>query len=160
VGIINGLAHPALNYWEVLLCDYSLHAQANRDAVAGETLVTTTFRGTATRGFASPDDPNCAVCMKPGTELAFAGPVIYDNRWIWTRQIDQRVAKFVQLDPESPHRHHDAIEFNNGDTILVTQLCAGQIVTVVQLPNTKQPTQRTEPLVIDLRAIPLGEPAE
>src|SRR6516162_331977 len=80
------------------MCDYSLHAVATRPAKVGETLVTTTFRGTATRGFASESDLNVAVCMLPGTELAFADNVRYDNRWIWTKTIDSRVGKFNQID--------------------------------------------------------------
>ncbi len=53
------------------MCDYSLHAVASRPAKVGETLVTTTFRGTSTRGFASIDEPEVAVCLLPGTELGF-----------------------------------------------------------------------------------------
>ena len=54
------------------MCDYSLRAVASRPAEVGETVITTNFRGTSTRGFASESDPNTAVCMLPGTELAFA----------------------------------------------------------------------------------------
>ena len=39
------------------MCDYSLHAVASRPAKAGETLITTTFRGTGTRGFAAEAEP-------------------------------------------------------------------------------------------------------
>ena len=53
------------------MCDYSMHAVANRPAKVGETLITTTFRGTSTRGFASEQEPAVAVCLLPGTELAF-----------------------------------------------------------------------------------------
>ena len=63
----------------------------------GETLITTTFRGTSTRGFASESDPNVAVCMLPGTELAFGDDVKYDNRWIWTKTTGYRVGKFDQI---------------------------------------------------------------
>src|ERR1035437_2461333 len=52
------------------MCDYSLHAVATRPAQVGETLITTTFRGSLTRGFASESDPAVAVCMLPGTNLA------------------------------------------------------------------------------------------
>ena len=79
------------------MCDYSLHAVATRPAKVGETLITTTFRGTSTRGFASEREPAVAVCMLPGTELAFAEDVKYDNRWIWTRTTDWRVGKFNQI---------------------------------------------------------------
>jgi hypothetical protein len=119
------------------MCDYSLHAVATRPAVVGETLVTTTFRGTSTRGFASESDTSVAVCMLPGTELAFENDVRYDNRWIWTRTINSRVGKFGKIDPHIPERHHDAIEFPDGSYVLVTQLVEGQRATVLQLPVTK-----------------------
>jgi hypothetical protein len=119
------------------MCDYSLHAVTSRPAEVGETLVTTTFRGTSTRGFASEKDPGVAVCMLPGTELAFDEDVKYDNRWIWTRSINSRVGKFGKMDPHVPDRHHDAIEFPDGNYVLVTQLCEGQRVTVLQLPVTQ-----------------------
>ena len=127
------------------MCDYSLHAVATRPAQVGETLITTTFRGTSTRGFASESDPAVAVCMLPGTELAFAENVKYDNRWIWTREISFRVGKFGAIDPDVPHRHHDAVEFPDGSHVLVTQLCEGQRVTVLQLPVVGQPTEHKEP---------------
>ena len=120
------------------MCDYSLHAVATRPAQVGETLITTTFRGTSTRGFASESDPAVAVCMLPGTELAFAENVKYDNRWIWTREISFRVGKFGAIDPDVPHRHHDAIEFPDGTNVLVTLLSEGQRATVLQLPVTQQ----------------------
>ena len=116
------------------MCDYSLHAVATRPARDGETLISTTFRGTSTRGFASEHEPTVAVCMRPGTELAFAEDIKYDNRWIWTRTLDWRVGKFNQIQPELHDRHHDAIEFPDGSHVLVTQLCTGQRVTVLQLP--------------------------
>ena len=121
------------------MCDYSMHATATRPAKVGETLVTTTFRGTSTRGLASEQDLSVAVCMLPGTELAFASDVRYDSRWIWTRTINSRVGKFGKIDPNVPDRHHDAIEFPDGKSVLVTQLVEGQRVTVLQLPVTQQP---------------------
>jgi|ERR1700726_2316348 len=121
------------------MCDYSLHAVATRPAKVGETLVTTTFRGTSTRGFASESDLGVAVCMLPGTELAFTQDVKYDNRWIWTRTINSRVGKFGKVDPHIPDRHHDAVEFPDGNYVLVTQLCEGQRATVLQLPVTTTP---------------------
>ena len=52
------------------MCDYSLHAVATRPAEVAETLVLTNFPS-GTHGFASPDDPKVAVCLRPGTEIAF-----------------------------------------------------------------------------------------
>ena len=124
------------------MCDYSLHAVATRPAQVGETLITTTFRGTSTRGFASESDPNVAVCMLPGTELAFAENVKYDNRWIWTREISFRVGKFGYIDQHIPHRHHDAVEFPDGTNVLVTLLTEGQRVSVLQLPVIPQGSSR------------------
>ena len=127
------------------MCDYSLHAVATRPARVGETLTTTTFHGTSTRGFASESDPEIAVCMLPGTELAFAENVKYDNRWIWTRAINSRVGKFGAIEPDVPHRHHDAIEFPDGSNVLVTQLCEGQRVTVLQSPVAQQAAPQARP---------------
>ena len=127
------------------MCDYSLHAVATRPARVGETLITTTFRGTSTRGFASEQEPDVAVCMLPGTELAFADNVKYDSRWIWTRQVNFRVGKFGTVDQNIPDRHHDAIEFPDGSRVLVTLLCEGQRATVLQLPVTPQTVSRATP---------------
>lgn len=124
------------------MCDYSLHAVASRAAKAGETLVTTTFRGTATRGFASESDLTVAVCLMPGTELAFTEDVKYDSPWLWTRTVRQRVAKFTAVARDVPDRHHDAIEFVSGKQVLVTQLRTGQRVMVLQLPAPKQGAER------------------
>jgi hypothetical protein len=138
------------------MCDYSLHAVATRPAQVGETLITTTFPGTSTRGFASESDPDVAVCMLPGTELAFAENVQYDNRWIWTREIGFRVGKFGAVDRHVADRHHDAIEFPDGSQVLVTLLCEGQRVTVLQLPVVHQPTERAPASTGATTATPLS----
>ena len=139
------------------MCDYSLHAVTSRPAEVGEELVTTTFRGTSTRGFASESDRSVAVCLLPGTELAFAEEVRYDNRWIWTRTINSRVGKFGKIDPLVPERHHDAIEFADGSYVLVTQLVEGQRVTVLQLPVTRPlpASASTEQSTTTVRRIPV-----
>ena len=130
------------------MCDYSLHAVASRPARVGETLVTTTFRGTSTRGFASEAEPEVAVCMLPGTELAFERDVEYERNWLWKKRAGYQVARFRSVEPDVPHRHHDAIEFPGGRNVLVTLLCAGQRATVLQLPVTPQDrsaASRSEP---------------
>ena len=137
------------------MCDYSLHAVATRPAVVGETLVTTTFRGTSTRGFASQSDLGVAVCLLPGTELAFAEDVKYDNRWIWTRTINSKVGKFGKIDPHIPERHHDAIEFPDGNYVLVTQLCEGQRAPVLHMPVTRPVAAPGEPAAAPQSATPL-----
>src|SRR5258708_17385733 len=116
------------------MCDYSLHAVASRPAKVGETLVTTTFPRTSTRGFAAEGEPGVAVCLLPGTELAFERDVKYDQGWIWTRTTSFRVAKFGVVEPIVPHRHHHAIAFPDGSNVLVPLLVEGHRATVLQLP--------------------------
>src|SRR4029453_11815666 len=53
------------------MCDYSLHNVATRPAQIEDKLVTTKFRKSITRGFAAVGDLNVAVCLMPGTEIAF-----------------------------------------------------------------------------------------
>jgi hypothetical protein len=80
--------------------------------------------------------------MLPGTELAFDDNVKYDNSCTWSKAIDFRVGKFGAIDPHIPHRHHDAIEFPDGNWVLVTQLMEGQRATVLQLPVTSHTPER------------------
>ena len=115
------------------MCDYSLHAVATRPAEVAETLVSTNFPS-GTRGFASPGNPRVAVCLRPGTEIAFENDVQTDGMMFRKKIIGDRLARFRQIDLNKPHRHHDALEFSNGTIVLVTDLAAGQRATVLQLP--------------------------
>jgi hypothetical protein len=94
--------------------------------------------------------------MLPGTELAFAEDVEYDNRWIWQRAINFRVGKFGAIEPDVPHRHHDAIEFPDGSNVLVTQLSEGQRVTVLQLPVVHQVTKHAQSAADTNAAAPIS----
>ena len=125
------------------MCDYSLNAVASRPAKVGETLITTTFRGAGTRGFAAEAEPEVAVCLLPGTELAFADAVGYDDNLGWKKSMSVRVARFRKVEPNVSYRHHDAIEFPDGSTVLVTQLRKGQRATVLQLPIGAQVSERS-----------------
>jgi hypothetical protein len=53
------------------MCDYSLHLVQSRPAKVGDNLVSTAFANSLTRGFAAVDAPDVAVCLLPGTEVAF-----------------------------------------------------------------------------------------
>ena len=116
------------------MCDYSLHAIASRPARVGETLISTHFRGSATLGFASPAEKGVAVCLLPGTELAFETNVRYRAGWFNTRIVNFNVAKFCKIAPEALCQHHDALAFPDGSTVLVNSLVQGQRVRVLQLP--------------------------
>jgi hypothetical protein len=118
------------------MCDYSLHNVATRPAKVDDRLMTRDF-GTRTRGFAAPDDPRTAVCVLPGTELAFDTPVKYGPEILfgWLRKtLNYRTAIFRQINKESVMAHHDALEFPDGKIILLTNLAAGQEAVVLQLP--------------------------
>jgi hypothetical protein len=94
--------------------------------------------------------------MLPGTELAFAEDVKYESRWIWAKAIKFRVGKFGVIDPNLPHRHHDAIEFPDGSHVLVTQLCEGQRATVLQLPAVHRVTEPAKSAVGTTATIPIS----
>jgi hypothetical protein len=119
-----------------LMCDYSLHAVASRPAKVGETLVSTSFRGSVTLGFASPGEKGVAVCLLPGTELAFERNVKYGGGWFKSQTINYNVAKFCKISPEILCQHHDALAFPDGSTVLVNSLTKGQRLRVLQLPIT------------------------
>jgi len=144
----------------VVMCDYSLHGVRNRPAKVCEKLVTTNF-GTGTRGFSSPDDLRTAVCLLPGTELAFAAEVTYSG-WTISSLIKERLrfrtnpshntAIFRQIN-QGMVTHHDALEFPDGEVVLLTRLPAGQEATVLQLPAGKHfaveaGAQKPEPVSI------------
>jgi hypothetical protein len=122
------------------MCDYSLHHVASRPAKVGDRLVSTRFMGSTTGGFAAVGDPNVAVCLRPGTEIAFDQEVSYERGLglilpkLGYTAIRQRVARFRQVDLDRPHAHHDALEFTDGEIVLVTILREGQTATVLQLP--------------------------
>ena len=120
------------------MCDYSLHAVASRPAKVGEMLVTTSFYGTSTRGFAAKEEPGVAVCLLPGTELAFESDVRYNRYWLSTRSTGFRVARFCRIQPRPPEQHHDALAFPDGSTVLVNLLSEGQCARVLQLPVIRQ----------------------
>jgi hypothetical protein len=123
------------------MCDYSLESLATRAADVGDQLVSTRFGESITRGFASPGEPHVAVCLRPGTEVAFERDVEIENILGRGREsIGARVARFRQIDRDTPHVHHDALEFPDGRIVLLTRLVEGQRVTVLQLPAMPQAT--------------------
>jgi hypothetical protein len=118
------------------MCDYSLHHVASRPAKVGDKLVATKFINTPTGGFAAVGEPNVAVCLLPGTEIAFERDVECEAALgiLPSRKIGQRLARFRQVNLDQPCVHHDALEFPDGKVVLVTRLREGQYATVLQLP--------------------------
>ncbi|MGH6702971.1 MAG: hypothetical protein ACRECG_06165 [Bradyrhizobium sp.] len=127
------------------MCDYSLHTVASRPAKAGDMLVTTSFNatqfnGTISRGFCAEDEPDVAVCLMPGTEVAFAteptrhGVLAPLLLWLGVGRIGSKLARFRKVNLDYQAAHHDALEFSNGKIVLVTALRRGLEATVLQLP--------------------------
>jgi len=119
------------------MCDYSLHFVASRPAKVGDKLVTTAFNNSLTRGFAAVGEPHVAVCLLAGTEVAFEREVECEHVFKVFRSqklIGAKVARFRQIKMEELNVHHDALEFPEGQIVLLTRLSEGQHATVLQLP--------------------------
>ena len=128
------------------MCDYSLHNVRSRPAKVGDKLTTRDFR-TGTRGFAASEDANLAVCVLPGTELSFAGEVtcLPVGLLAWREKvIKHKTAIFRQINKERVAAHHDALEFADGQTVLLTFLCEGQQASVLQLPSEPKTVVESE----------------
>jgi hypothetical protein len=117
------------------MCDYSLQSVASRPAKVGDRLVSSSFSDAVTRGFAAAGEPEVAVCMMPGTEVAFEHEVEYDNivPFLPNRRIPHKVARFRHINEKYAQAHHDALEFPNGKIVLLNSLREGQRATVLQL---------------------------
>ena len=122
------------------MCDYSLHLVMSRPASVGERLVSAKFAHSITHGFAAVNEPNVAVCLLPGTEVAFDNEVEFDHRWSFfhKQKAVGTVARFRQVNMDNPNAHHDALEFANGRIVLVHALREGQHATVLQLPAAQR----------------------
>jgi hypothetical protein len=129
------------------MCDYSLHHVSSRPAKVADKLVTMKIANSSTRGFAAVGElgaklvihdspPGMAVCLLPGTELAFDDDVQYDRAFsfLGKARVKHKVASFRQVDVNDPYVQHDALEFPNGQVLKIRQLVAGQTATVLQLP--------------------------
>jgi hypothetical protein len=139
------------------MCDYSLHHLSSRPARVADKLVTTELARSSTRGFAAVGElgaklvihdspPDVAVCLLPGTELAFDDDVRYDRAFsfLGKARVNHKVASFRQIDVNDPHVQHDALEFPDGQVLKITRLVAGQTATVLQLPVATQHSEHVE----------------
>jgi hypothetical protein len=127
------------------MCDFSLHAVRSRPAKIGDKLTTHMFN-LGTRGFCAPEDERIAVCLMPGTEVSFADEVRRAPRFPWSqRVICYKTAIFRQINLHNRATHHDALEFPNGEVVLLTLLEEGQQATVLQLPAA--PREQEKPAV-------------
>ena len=139
------------------MCDYSLHHVASRPAKVSDKLVTTKLAKSSARGFAAVGElgaklvihdtpPQVAVCLLPGTELAFDEEVQYDRAFslLGSARVNHKVARFRQIELSDAHVQHDALEFPNGQILKLAQLVPGQRATVLQLPVAAHPAEHVE----------------
>ena len=91
-----------------------------------------------------------AVCILPGTEIAFDTEVICDHflafigSWRLHRKCLGKVARFRRINQHRERAHHDALEFSRGQTVLLTRLLEGQNATVLQLPVPRKAVRDVE----------------
>jgi hypothetical protein len=116
------------------MCDYSLQSVKSRPTKVGDQLTTHKFNA-HTVGFCASEDGTVAVCVLPGTELSFAKEVRRARNWPWSKsRINHKAAIFRQINQNNPGTHHDALEFPDGQIVLLTKLKPSQRATVLQLP--------------------------
>ena len=85
--------------------------------------------------------------MLPGTELAFAHEVkrLPARLWPWQDNlIKHKTAVFRQINKDKVAAHHDALEFPDGQIVLLTCLSEGQQATVLQLPTAPKSVAESE----------------
>ena len=122
------------------MCDYSLEHLVSRAANVGDKLVTTRFGHGLTGSFCAMGEPNVAVCLQPGTELAFEHEIEGQNafRLFPPNKFGAQVARFLRVNEAHRHLDHDALELPSGQVVLLTRLREGQRATVLRLPATER----------------------
>lgn len=133
------------------MCDFSLKHLRSRPAQVADKLIVKDF-GTGTIGFADVSEAGVdgrdatAVCVLPGTEIAFDELIAQRNwgSWFSSDPHEYSVARFRQVDTNELHTHHDALELPNGKIIKLTTLKIGQRATVLQLPAEPKTEQEAK----------------
>jgi hypothetical protein len=146
---ISGCVFWGMSKRSVMMCDYSLHNVRSRPAKVGDQLVTTDFPYSATGGFCAVGEPGVAVCLLPGTEIAFEKEAkqqmslfrVFRKRRL--AKLSGKLARFRRINLHNAEMHHDALEFAEGATVLLTRLRPGQRATVLQLPAQGAPSKET-----------------
>jgi hypothetical protein len=67
---------------------------------------------------------------------------LFLKNWSRSGKIKEKAARFRRVNVDKPHAHHDALEFPNGDVVLLTRLTVGQTATVLQLPVSPYDNER------------------
>jgi hypothetical protein len=97
-------------------------------------------------GFLRQKNKYVAVCLLPGTELSFANEVRRIRLWPWNSgTIKHKTAIFREINQGIPRVHHDALEFPDGQIVLLNLLQEGQQATVLQLPAKPERVKAAQP---------------
>ena len=123
------------------MCGYSLENKLARPALQGENLMTCQFSGSTTSGFCDAINPEMAVCISAGTEIAFLAPIRFTGFWrigLHSQHYGAKLARFREVTLDRGGRHRDALELENGGIILLNELEARQTVTILQIPPSGQ----------------------
>ena len=124
------------------MCDFSLTHALSRPAVVGDELIVKNF-GLGTNGFADANsDQEIAVCVMPGTEIAFEKPIDIICADVGRSQYS--VVIFRQIDKDVQNTHHDVVEFPDGNTVKLTHLSPGQRARVLQLPASPKTVEEVK----------------
>jgi hypothetical protein len=116
------------------MCNYSNHYAKVRDSVVGDKLVT------SGRGLVDASARDTAVCLKPGTEIAFDKVPDLGSRYHYSYHDFTPLEGFSERAATSRTSHHagedemDYFEFADGTKVLMFNLPAGQSATVLQHP--------------------------
>lgn len=123
------------------MCDYSLSSVKSRAAAKDDQLIVRNF-GTGTKGFSDLKDPTTAVCVLPGTELAFDQEIkspylkagVVEFLLLKKQAPSSATAIFRQINVHDRHSHHDCLELPDSRQILLTHLVEGQTCRILALP--------------------------
>jgi hypothetical protein len=119
----------------------------------GDKLISTSFLNSGTRGFAAIGELNVAVCLLPGTELAFQENLECEAAYgFGFKRLQHKIARFRQVDVHQPSVHHDALELPDGQIVKLTKLRPGQHATVLQMP-VSQRASMAEPELNDVATV-------
>lgn len=133
-----------------MMCDYSLHNVASRPAVPGDRLETARFPNSLIRGCCDIEDRTIAICLRPGTEIAFEREAEREHPFakllprFGFGKIGAPLAALRLVHLADPHTRHESLEFANGTIVLPTRLRPGQRATVLQLPVETLPTDEND----------------
>jgi hypothetical protein len=133
------------------MCDYSIKAEKSRPAKVADKLTTHRFVGGSV-GFCAGGDTDTAVCVLPGTEIAFEDNIVFgyndvndSNLSCWNdKRIGHKTAIFRQDHKDQERMHHDYIELPDGSRHTLSSLAPGQNATVLQLPATPKTEAEVE----------------